>query len=411
MEYEQVVQSVLKNSEQLSTFKELHISELVQNIKSDSLYVDCAFTEGIISAHNAHYKLNTVALNGDGSKKPPSKMGGIHMFSKNDMYLCSYVPEFNSLIIKYCPFDEYIPFINEAIKKHLSEQNTEILNTITQSRTVQIAVGSNVWNYKPLNVINTTIWHLTELLRFSYRRDPMLLYDENAYVLKNEGAGSLLDMRFSEVSAKATKLIEKIKKQYAEKVQQLQAQHFKELGTQVSMPNISIEEVINNRLMISKWQSGISYTFVVNIPVSIVLNNNSGKYIQLDEPIELKNQLLVFQVNSNSRISKVRLFNNDLSASRHLHCSHNRDSYGTLCTGTMNIYDINITGVKHLIELKNKVVSVMSAYNIGHCNNRDNFDSLLQKLEQEGIPLKGKHGYIYSTEINKQRNNDNPEKN
>ena len=396
MDYTQVVQSIAKNSEQLSTFKEVHVSEPISNLNNDTLYIECSFPNGVISVHNATYKLKTVVLSSEGTKNIPSDIKGIHIFSNNGIYLCSYIPEFNSLIIKQCPFDEYIPFIGDVVKTYLVTQQQTLLNELTQSHTVHIAVGDTVWTYKPTSIINTTMWHISELLKFSYSQDPVLLYDENTYVLKNKESKSLLDIRLNEVSKKATTLIEKIKKQYAEKIQQIQALHFKELNEQLAMPNVSMADVINNKLMISKYKEGIIYTFVVNIQVGIVLSNKTGKYIQLEEPIEFKNHLLAFYVGPKNRISNVKLLTQHLEPSDHLHCSHSRDNYGNLCTGTMNIYEINITGIKHLIELKNRVVTVMSAYNISHCNNRNNYEALSSKLSSEGIRMKGEHGYIYS---------------
>lgn len=146
-----------------------------------------------------------------------------------------------------------------------------------------------------------------------------------------------------------------------------------------SMPDVFLEDVINNRLQIAKSisDSKIAYIFTVDLIVDGAIDEMQNKEIRLDTPIEFKNHLLIFWLNDDNIIqSPVYFFNENKGVCHHLHTTHD----GHVCTGTTKIVGKKIANLSQLIDYKNTLITSMKTVNISSC-----FSSSNKKLHTEII--------------------------
>lgn len=203
---------------------------------------------------------------------------------------------------------------------------------------------------------------------------------DTVFVLKTVSKGSLNRKDFiEEVNRKAQHILEQRRihwvSQYKKEVDRLNR-----LRKSVRpMPDVFLDDVINNRLQIAKSisDSKVAYIFTVDLVVDSAIDEMQNKEIKIDTPREFKNHLLIFWLDDDNIVqSPVYFFNENRKSCNHLHTT----GEGHVCTGTTKIVGKKITNLSQLIDYKNTLITSMKTVNISSC-----YSSSDKKLHAEII--------------------------
>lgn len=379
MTEEDFIQRVKNHAETVSLFKCIKLNENVDSINLDTLYLDCDFEKEINSIYDTSYyiKKKLKGLN----ETHPTNLNGVHIYSQNNLYIGTYLPEFKSLILQSSCFDLCIDQIIEMIKACHKQELELTKHKITDIKTINLAINGKIYNTKINKIANTTLWHFKELLSFSVGETPKLIYDENILTLDLTNHTSLLDKTIDELSTRAMKTIDGVKRNYDEKLEDIKIGFQRQLTKSIPIPNINFGDIVKHRLMISKYNFGVKYSFIVDIVVNYALNGHTGDILKLKKPYKYEDSILSFYIDLRNKLEKVTLTDIDNKPSEHMHVSKGSSE---ICTGSFHIIG-KYYKPKELFVLKNRMVKLLSRINVdSHHYRQDIYDKLHDKVLENG---------------------------
>ena len=199
----------------------------------------------------------------------------------------------------------------------------------------------------------------------SIGKDMRIILGDNIYTLKLSGESKNYHSEFIEkVTSKARETILKIKQQYLESFN-LEKLRLERLRKSIRpMPeDITYEEVMKRKLLLSKIGNIIVYSFPVTITVTHGIDESSKKSVQLDNPVKYDG-ILHFYINENNIVSKARFTDiTGVTYTKHLHTLPD----GEICVGTTNIIGKKATNLSDIIRMKEVLADTLTKINVYSC--------------------------------------------
>ncbi len=195
-------------------------------------------------------------------------------------------------------------------------------------------------------------------------KDARIIIGNSIYSLKLTGESKNYHNEFIEkVTGKARETILKIKQQYLEalNIEKVRLEKFRKSVR--AMPEVSYEEVMNRKLLLSKLSGNIIYSFPVTIEVTHGLDESAKKSVKLDESIKYDG-ILHFYVNETNIVSKVRFTDTTgIRYTKHLHTLPE----GDVCVGTTNIIGKKVTNLADVVRMKETLADTLTKINVYSC--------------------------------------------
>jgi len=216
----------------------------------------------------------------------------------------------------------------------------------------------------------------------SIGKDMRIVIGDNIYSLKLAGESKNYHSEFIEkVTAKARETILKIKQQYLESFALEKARLERIRKSVRPMPEVTYEEVMKRKLLLSKIGSSIIYSFPVTIVATHGVDESAKKSIQLDDPIKYDG-ILHFYINESNIVSKVRFTDiTGVTYTKHLHTLPE----GDVCIGTTNIIGKKITNLADIVRMKEVLADTLTKINVYSCyiDSDKNLYNLIKKKLSE----------------------------
>lgn len=232
---------------------------------------------------------------------------------------------------------------------------THIFNEFT------IEIVSKISEYLRTNCV-TDVDLLSDAV--SDGKDARIIIGNSIYSLKLTGESKNYHNEFVEkVTVKARETILKIKQQYLDALTIEKSRLEKFRKSVRAMPEVTYEEVMNRKLLLSKISGHIVYSFPVTIIVTDGLDESAKKSVKLDEPLKYDG-ILHFYVNESNIVSKVRFTDiTGMKYTKHLHSLPE----GDVCVGTTNIIGKKVTNLADIVRMKEILADTLTKINVYSC--------------------------------------------
>lgn len=392
----------LKKLKSFQDFPNIFVSKTISGLKPDTVYISCTFEE-IDSTYNIDYKITNNIENRYGSKPD---INGVHIFSRDNDYICTFIPEFNSLIL-----DEKILFEKNAdrifrsvidIINRTKKQEEELFKrNLIFNQDLRIASGNRLHNHIIKNIKHRRLWHLKKLFSGSDKY-PILILHNKCFTLEKYATGFIVqDVVVDEITKSAMKTIDNAKRNYIEKLAAMKKIYANQLENNIPIPNISLYNIIKNRLMISRYGNGIIYSFIVDITVDIALDEQTLQYIRLNPPFIYKDHILALYISSKNRLVKIELYDNNGRHSNHPHT----DKDMQICTGSLSksIMRNEFQNFEEILKLKNHIIVVLSKFNICNYNRHlSKHIDIVNKVHMSDLRIEDNQGIIFKPDMVKE---------
>lgn len=255
-----------------------------------------------------------------------------------------------------------------------------ISTAITPAKKFQVLYGDRLYDltyiseYKPPFYVK---WFLPTFF------GKALLFKDRwfEYSRSREGADIGLKAYIDEIAVKTHNLVEQVRQQYQNKVKSLREEMRQ---SQIVFPNVSRERVLNERCFLSKYDDGLVYTFVVTVKVDFIVHERKQLCLKLSKPYVFEDHYLTLYFSRTNRLRHVKFYKSDDKHCSHLHImDENR-----VCLGSAEDRIVNreYSDFESIVALKNKIVRMLSEYNLMSCIQRDPYPQLVSLLESKGKP-------------------------
>ncbi len=385
-EPESELSQYVKSHSDLNIFKSIKSGQSIDKLEKDTLYLDCIFVNGVVSDYNTSYSTHQ-SLKGLLSSQPPENVCGVHIFTKNNYYIATYVPEYNSLLLRRIVFDICIEAIMGVVKTLQLHEQTLIKNKITNTKTISMSVNTKLYNVSINDIQNKRLWYLKQALSSHEEDDLILMRGKNIFNLKllnDDIHTKLVDLKVTEISRRAMAAINEVKRNYDEKLRNIKELAMKELSDSLPIPDISMSDIIKNRLMIARYKSngnsGIVYSFIVDVVVDSAYKEETGKFLKLKKAYNFPSNILSLYISKSGILEAIKLFDSQGKFSKHMHVN---DDNGKVCTGTYNVIGQRFLATKDIFELKNRILNMLSTVNLSNYY-RGGFSGLKEELDLLG---------------------------
>lgn len=224
-----------------------------------------------------------------------------------------------------------------------------------------IEIVTKISDYLKLNCV-TDVDLISD--NISIKKDVRINIGDNIYSLRLVGQSKNYHDEFVEkVTVKARETILKIKQQYLDSLS-TEKLRFEKLRKSVRpMPEISYDEVMRRKLMLSKVNNNIIYSFPVTIVTTHGIDESSKKSIKLDEPVRYDG-ILHFHTNESNIVYKVKFTDiTGIKYTKHLHTLPD----GDVCVGTTNIVGKKVSNLDDVIRMKEVLADTLTRINVYSC--------------------------------------------